>query len=429
MRLPRFRLAPNSITAKYQGDAHFKLGTSAVFTQNVTGTTATTTVINPSPNTVVFGQSVTLTATVSSGSGTPTGTVKFFNGTTLLGTGTLGSTGITNISTSALPVGTDSVTAQYQGDNTFASSTSTAANVIVTQSSTSTTVASSQNPSTINQSVTFTATVVATGAGSGTPSGTVQFLNGTTTLGTATLNSSGQATFTTTSLPIGVDSITATYQGSTNFVQSTSPALSQNVTGTKASTTTVNANPNSAVAGQQVTLTATVLAGSGQTGTPTGTVQFFSGTTSLGTGTLNSSGIATLTTPSIPIGTNSITAQYLGDATFESSTSPATTVTVTQSASSTALNSSPNPSTSGESVTLTATVSPADPTTFTPTGTVQFFNGATALGAAVALNSSGVATMGITTLPVGPNALTAVYSGDTNFKTSTSPIVTQTVNT
>lgn len=422
-------LGDNSITAKYQGDVHFKAGTSPAFTQKITGTTSTLTVINPQPNTAVFGQSVKLTATVTtSGPDKPTGKVKFFTGTTLLGEGTLDTTGITFINTTALPVGTDSVTAQYQGDNTFASSTSSAANVIVTQSSSSTSLSSSANPSTIGQSVTFTATVAAAGAGAGTPSGTVQFLNGTTSLGTATLDSAGKAKFTTSSLPVGVDSITARYQGDKNFVQSVSPALSQRVTGTKTSTTTVSANPTTAVAGQQVTLTATVLAGTGETGKPTGTVQFFAGTVSLGTGTLNSSGIATLVTPSIPIGdTNAITAQFLGDASFKTSTSPSTNVKVTQAASSTALASSPNPSNSGQSVTLTATVTPADPSTFTPSGKVEFFNGPTSLGEAT-LNGSGVATLGITTLPVGANPLTAVYKGDTSFKTSTSPIVTQTVN-
>lgn len=420
-------LGVNKITAKYEGDTNFKTGTSAEFDQKITGTTATTTVITPTPNTAVFGQTVTLTATVHTASGTPTGSVKFFNGTKLLGSANINTSGIASITTSTLPVGTDPVTAQYQGDNVFASSTSTAANVIITQSTTATTLASSANPSTIGQTVTFTATVVAAGAGAGTPSGTVQFVEGGTILGTATLDATGKAKFTSSSLTLGVHSISALYRGDTNFVQSTSPTLSQRVTGTKASTTSVSANPTSAVAGQEVTLTAHVAAGSGQTGTPTGTVQFFAGTTSLGTGTLNSSGVATLVTPLIPVGTNSITAQFLGDNSFKTSTSSPTTVTITQASSSTALTSSPNPSTSGQAVTLTATVSPADPSTLTPTGSVEFFNGGNSLGIQP-VNSSGVALLGVTTLPVGDNSLTAVYKGDVNFKTSTSPAVDQKVN-
>lgn len=420
-------IGPNSITAKYEGDTNFKTGTSAVFTQNITGTTATTTVITPTPNTAVFGQSVTLTATVTSASSTPGGTVKFFNGTTLIGTATLNASGIGSTSTTTLPVGTDRVTAQYQGNNTFASSTSTAANIIITQSTTTTTLSSSVNPSTIGESVKFTAHVAAAGAGSGTPTGKVQFLDGTNVLGLGTLDSSGNATLSTSNLSLGSHNITALYQSDTNFLQSSSPVLTQRVTGTKASNTALSANPTSAVAGQQVTLTATVTHGTGETGTPTGTVQFFSGTISLGTATLDSSGVAKLVTATIPIGTDAITAQFLGDASFKASTSPATTVTITQSSSQTALTSSPNPSTSGDAVTLTATVSPADPSTFTPTGNVEFFNGATSLGTAT-LNSSGVAVLGITTLPIGTNHLTANYKGDTNFKVSTSPNHDQTVN-
>lgn len=78
----------------------------------------------------------------------------------------------------------------------------------VIKANTTTTVTSSQNPSTYGQPVTFTATVTAVAPGGGTPTGTVTFYDGTTVLGTATLNSSGQATFTTSSLFIGTHPIT-----------------------------------------------------------------------------------------------------------------------------------------------------------------------------------------------------------------------------
>jgi hypothetical protein len=77
--------------------------------------------------------------------------------------------------------------------------------------------------------VTFTATVSAKSPGSGTPTGTVTFKDGTTVLGTGTLNSNGQATFTTSSLKLGNHSITAVYGGDTDFRTSTSAALVQTV--------------------------------------------------------------------------------------------------------------------------------------------------------------------------------------------------------
>lgn len=91
------------------------------------------------------------------------------------------------------------------------------------------------SPTPANVAVTLTATVSpASGspAPNNTPTGTVTFLNGTTVLGTGTLNASGVATFTTSSnspLPVGSDSITAVYGGDFNFGQSVSAVVVQTV--------------------------------------------------------------------------------------------------------------------------------------------------------------------------------------------------------
>ena len=131
---------------------------------------------------------MTFTATVaaaSPGSGTPTGTVNFLDGTTTIGTGTL-TAGVATFSTSSLTVGTHSITAVYAGDTNFTTSTSSAVSQVVNQASTTTLARPpSTNPSVFGQSVTFTATVAAVSPGSGTPTGTVNFLDGTTTIGTA----------------------------------------------------------------------------------------------------------------------------------------------------------------------------------------------------------------------------------------------------
>ncbi len=80
----------------------------------------------------------------------------------------------------------------------------------------------------------------------------------------------------------------------------------------------------------------------------------------------------------------------------------------------------------GQSVALTATVAASGTATGTPTGTVQFDLGSVNLGSAT-LNSSGVATLDTTSLATGSNSITAIYSGDTNYATSTSSAVTVTV--
>ena len=144
---------------------------------------------------------------------------------------------------------------------------------------TSTSIQSSQNPSTFGESVDFTASVTALG----TPvtSGTVTFIEGgtctspvTTLAGPTAVNGSGQATFGKSSLTTGSHTITACYSGATNrkpsnggIVQTVNP---------RATTTSVNSSLNPSTFGESVTFTATVAgtgAGAGDPGTQ-GTVQF-----------------------------------------------------------------------------------------------------------------------------------------------------------
>ena len=86
-------------------------------------------------------------------------------------------------------------------------------------------LSSSNNPAIATTAVTFTATVSST---VGMPAGTVSFLDGTTPLGQGTL-SAGVATFATSSLSDGSHSLTAVYNGNTNFVAVTSAVLSQSI--------------------------------------------------------------------------------------------------------------------------------------------------------------------------------------------------------
>lgn len=196
------------------------------------------TALTASSTTINEGTSVTLTATITGASGstgTPTGTVSFMNGTTAVGSGSVNSSGVATYTTTQLPVGADSITAVYSGDSNFYASTSSALVITVSTgpalTSTTTALSASATSITAGQSVTFTATI-APQSGSGTPTGTVNFLDGTTTLGNGTLNSSGVATFSTSALATGTHSITAAYQGDATFAASTSSAVSVQVTST-----------------------------------------------------------------------------------------------------------------------------------------------------------------------------------------------------
>jgi hypothetical protein len=189
---------------------------------------ATTTSLSATPNPVVTGQTLTLTAAVQgSGSTAPAGTVSFLSGSTLLGTAPLNSSGVATLYITSLAVGSYSLTAQYAGNANFLSSTSAVVSVTVNDQATTTSLTASPNPVVTGQTLTLTAAVK--GSGSTAPAGTVSFLSGSTLLGTATLNSSGVATLSTSSLAAGTYSLTAQYAGNANFLSSTSAAASVTV--------------------------------------------------------------------------------------------------------------------------------------------------------------------------------------------------------
>ncbi len=380
-------------------------------------TVTTTTTLTTAVTTVQVGVPVLLTASVTGTA--PTGTVTFKRGTTTMGTGTLSGTGNTRTATYSATfttVATNSLTAVYGADAVNKTSTSSAKSVSSTKRVTTTSVASSLNPSTSGASVTFTATVVGYN-----PAGTVTFKRGTTTLGTGTLSGTGNtrsATYVKSNLTVASHNITAVYAGNTLNLTSTSSALSQVVNPVQTATTTaLTSNANPATFGNSITLTATV---SGST--PGGTVTFKDGAATIGTGTLTA-GVATLATTTLTVGSHSLSAVYAGDTNNSTSTSSVLTQTINAAtvASTTNLSVNPNPASVGASVTLTATV-----TGNTPTGTVTFQDGSTTIGTGSI--SAGVASFTTSSLAVGGHSLTASYAGDAGNLTSTSGAVLFSVN-
>ena len=191
-------------------------------------------------------------------------------------------------------------------------------------------------------------------------------------------------------------------------------------------TTTLSSSPNPSTVDQAVNFVATVVAQNG--GSPSGTVTFKDGANTLGTASIvtcncASPGTATLPLSTLGAGTHTITAVYGGDVTFTGSTSSAITQTVLpKTATTTTLNSSLNPSYVRQSVTFTATVSPSG-----ASGVMTFYDGGTILGTGP-MNSSGQAILTTSALTSGSHSITAFYGGDSNFATSASAALTQTVN-
>jgi hypothetical protein len=197
--------------------------------------------------------------------------------------------------------------------------------------SVSLTLVPSSNPSVYGQAVTFTATLTSTGSISG---GTVNFAsNGTTIAGCGTVKMvTDTATCTTSKLAGGADTITATYSGSADD-SSASTQLQQTVSPAQLSMTlTSSANP--VLPGIPVTLTA-IITGNGSLPVG-GQVTFTNSSTgaTVGSAGVNSAGTAALSTATLPVGTNTITASYPGNADFSSASAqiiqavPSTTFTL-----------------------------------------------------------------------------------------------------
>ena len=382
---------------------------------------ATTVSLQSSLNPSTFGQQMNLTATVTSTSSTPTGSVTFVDGTANLGSASLVN-GVASLSTSALLAGTHSIIASYSGMDIFQASNSAALSQVVNKATIGIAVVPNVSPSYVTQSVFFTAFV--TPQFGGTVSGSVTFMNGATQLGTAPLisNRSGfAATFTTP----GTLSITAVYSGDSNNLGSTSPALKQVVKALPAVTTTgLTTSGTPVFIGQSATFVATVFSTFGRI--PVSEfVTFSDGAAVLATVPLSVRGQATFTTSTLKTGTHTIKAAYAGDSTFKASGGSVKQVVNLYPSSTTAPTSSLNPSIYGQSVTLTATVTSAAPST--PTGTVTFKNGTASIGSAT-LNASGVATLTKANPPAGSLSITAIYNGDSETAKSTSSALTQTVN-
>ncbi len=231
-------------------------------------------------------------------------------------------------------------------------------------------------------------------------------------------------------LLVGQTYVDAIYGVTINVVSSTASALTVQITspGTGTSTITQTTSLTPAAYAAPVTFTATVTAAGA-----TGNVNFTeNGGAIAGCAPAPLTGggpayTARCTTSSVLPGTHSIVAVYAGDAAHKATASTALSQVVNKAPSATAVASSLNPAPPATSVTFTATV-----TATSPTGTMNFKDGATTLTGCgtVALTGSGnvrTATCSTAALTAGTHSITAVFAGDAVNATSTSPALSQAV--
>jgi hypothetical protein len=254
----------------YQGDTNFAPSCSPLYTVVINPDPTSTTVtssLNPSPE----GFAVTFTATVADQYATARGTVNFYDGGTLIASSTANAQGVATFTTPKLIVGTHPISACLVASLDFLASSpcGSVQQVVqgVTQSplNTVTLLVSSSNPSVLGQNVTFSAAVATTGAFPQTPSGGLSFYDGTTLLSATTLDSNGDASFSTSTLALGTHPITAVYAGNSVMAGSTSAVLQQLVIPALSSSAdafllSVTPTSVSVGVGNSVTLTVTVTA-------------------------------------------------------------------------------------------------------------------------------------------------------------------------
>jgi large repetitive protein len=393
-------------------------------------TTITSTTASP-----VTGQPVSIAVQVagtSAGAGVPapSGDVVVTDGTQSCQAALSGSNGISTGSCSLTEdsAGTYSITAGYPGDANFGSSqTSSATTVTIGPAPSATTITPATASPVTGQPVTIAVQVAGqyTGTGVAAPSGTVTVTDGTRTCQASLSGSNGTAAGSCqiTEDAAGSYSLTASYPGDSNFGSSTTSQATTLTVGPAPSKTTIT-SATASVAGQPITVevrTAGEYTGSGIVA-PSGTVAVTGGTGSCQAALSGSGGASTgschLTEASS--GSHSLTASYPGDANFGSSTSPAFPVTVGKATTKTGLTLSAATVTYGNDKTLKLTATIAPQYTGTPTGTVTITAGTIKLCVVKLSAATGSCSpASATSLAVGSHTLTASYSGDGNFDSST----------
>lgn len=393
--------------------------------------------------------SITATATVLSGTGgsAPSGTVTFYDTTTGLSLSppeTINTnTGVAAVTLEGVfQIGGNEMVAEYSGDTNYAPVNSAPpVNVNIQASTTSLVVQPSTSSVTPgeNISVTVTLTVGSPPAGTVNPAGVITLnLDGGAEVYTAPLVTSGGSTtaaFSSVTVPanstLSTHTLQAVYNGNTDYSQSTSPQVSLTVT---ASTPTVTVTPatTSPTPGSSLLLTAAVSPQQAGETPPTGTVTFTLDGSSVGSATLapqSPSSLATLTitAPTTP-GNHTLQVSYGGDSNYNPVTSAQVTIDVTARSTTTTVTpatTTPNP---GSSLQVSASISASSYAGSAPTGTVAFqIDGTTVTTVSVNSGEPATASTTITAPSSGAHTLTAVYSGDSNYATSTSSGVTLTV--
>ena len=337
----------HTITATFDGDPSDAVSSSSpvLVTINAPAHSPTTTRLTGSSSFPLIGQSVTFTAIVAAaGQILPTGHIAFtVDGAAQnpVALSAVNGQDVATLTLDALTLGDHVVTAAYDGDASFAASSSSPVDVAVSKpflASTTTVLTGLPTNAKVGQLVTFTVIVSAQDSSAGPSSlddDSVRFtIDGATGTDVLLHRVAGVdvAMVTTSTLSVGTHTVTASFAGDAKFTPSDSNSVSVTIA-TPAATPTATAlstSTDSAQAGEPVVLTASVTATGGSL--PTGSVTFtLDGVaqTPSGLSVINGRDMATLTLNSLAKGSHLVSAAYGGSAAFGASASDMASVLVT----------------------------------------------------------------------------------------------------
>ena len=368
----------DTVTATYSGDSNHNGGSGSVsqVVDASNGNVSVASSLNPS----AFGQSVTFTATVTGDNGLAkrkgakprdvTGTVSWSANTGCAVSTVSGYPGVATCTASSLPVGTDTVTANFSGDANHNAGSGSVSQVVNT-ATLNVGVASSLNPSVYGQAVSFTATVTGN-----SPTGTVQFNVDGSAFGSSVALSGGSAgSGSIATLAVGTHTVTAVYSGDTNNAGGTGTLAGGQIVTASNGTVAVASSANPSTYGGSVTFTATITGDNGLAKRNGGRPRDVSGTVtwSANTGCADSTvsgypGVVTCTTSSLGAGTDTVTANYSGDANHNGGSGSVSQVVNQASQSITFTTPAPASAIYSTSFTVAATASSGLPVAFTGTG-------------------------------------------------------------
>jgi hypothetical protein len=212
---PGLSAGAHSITSVYSGNHSYPAGSSAPTVLSVSPVP-----VNMSAScwnsSFPYGGNYQCTVNVSSNAGSAQGNITYsYDGGVQIAVPF--DNGNAQFTIAKPAAGSQSVVIGYAQQNNYAGAASQTENFTVTPAPVNLSLTPSTWYAAAGTPVTFQATVASWSAGPPDGNGSVSFYNGSTLLATVPVNSTGQASYTTSTLPAGQDTITATYAGEANY--------------------------------------------------------------------------------------------------------------------------------------------------------------------------------------------------------------------